>query len=284
MPPLWIGRGCEDECVTLEITTDADVVARLAGAQAALDPVGYTVFGTIAHFVLQPDAAPWAAHPVGSPSILAARSSLTSSVGFSAGWSAVEEVAAAIAEMQPATAGIGGPPETVAAVVAALGRPVTKRMDERLFRLDELHAPSNVNGTPRVADESDLEWLVHWFTDFATEAFGRLPPGFDAQQMAQRGVHRATCWIWTDANGVASSMAVARPPVNGVSRIGPVYTPRDFRGRGYGSAITAAASRAVLEAGDVACLYTDLANPTSNKIYRQLGYRAVLDRTNVLLD
>ena len=270
--------------MTLEITTDADAVARLAGAQTALDPVAYTVFGTIAHFVRQPDAAPWAAHPVGSPSVLAARSSLTTGVGFSAGWSAVDEVAEAIAEMQPAPVGIGGPPETVDAVVAALGRPVTKRMHERLFRLDELHAPSDVAGMPRVAGEDDAAWLVRWYTNFAAEAFGRLLPGFDAQQMVERGMRRSTCWIWTDSNGVACSMAVAHPPVDGVSRIGPVYTPGDHRGRGYGSAVTAAASRAVLEAGDVACLYTDLANPTSNKIYQRLGYRAVLDRTTVRFD
>ncbi len=79
-------------------------------------------------------------------------------------------------------------------------------------------------------------------------------------------------------------MAVAHPPVNGVSRIGPVYTPHEHHGRGYGSAVAAAASRAIPDAGDVACLYTDLANPTSNKIYQQLGYRAVRDRTTVRFD
>ena len=75
-------------------------------------------------------------------------------------------------------------------------------------------------------------------------------------------------------------MAVAHPPVGGVSRIGPVYTPPDARGRGYGSAATAAASRDILDAGDVACLYTDLANPTSNKIYRRSATAAVLDRAH----
>jgi predicted GNAT family acetyltransferase len=32
-----------------------------------------------------------------------------------------------------------------------------------------------------------------------------------------------------------------------------------------------------------ACLYTDQANPTSNKIYAALGYRPVVDMVNLLI-
>lgn len=270
--------------MTLDVTTRADVVARLAEAQVALDPVAYTVFGTIAHAVRQPDAAPWAAHPVGSPSVLAARSSPSTGVGFSAGWTSFDELAAAIAVMQPATVGLGGPPATVDAVVAALGRTVTARMAERLFRLDELVAPRAVMGNARLACDDDAERLRDWYTAFVVEAFGRLTPGFDAEELVQRSLSRSRCWIWADGDGRPSSMAVAHPPVDGVSRIGPVYTPPAQRGRGFGSAVTAAASRGILDAGDIACLYTDLANPTSNKIYQQLGYRAVLDRATVRFD
>jgi predicted GNAT family acetyltransferase len=69
-----------------------------------------------------------------------------------------------------------------------------------------------------------------------------------------------------------------------VSRIGPVYTPPEHRGHGFASSVTAAASRDILDAGDIACLYTDLANPTSNRIYQALGYRRVLDRLTVRFD
>jgi predicted GNAT family acetyltransferase len=65
---------------------------------------------------------------------------------------------------------------------------------------------------------------------------------------------------------------------NGI-RVGPVYTPPELRGRGYATAVTAELSRRLL-AGDLGpgnrrfCfLYTDLANPTSNSIYRRIGYR-----------
>ena len=267
--------------MTLEVTTDVAAVARLAGGLVAIDPVAYTVFGSIAHAVRRPDAAPWAAHPAGQPSILAARSSRGTGVGLSAGWTQTDELAAHIAAMDPPTVSIGGPPATVEAVAAALGRPVTDRMSERLFRLDQLVPPVGVAGSARCAGDADAGWLAEWYTAFALEAFGRLVPGFDAAQMVQRALQQSSCWIWTDPGGRSCSMAVAQPAINGVSRIGPVYTLPEHRGHGYGSAVTAAASRGILEAGEVACLYTDLANPTSNKIYQALGYRAVLDRITV---
>src|SRR5689334_18870528 len=151
MPPLWIGRGCEDVGMALQVTTVADAVARLAGDVVAVDPVAYTVFGSIAYAVRLPDAAPWAAHPAGSPAILAARSSKGTGVGFSAGWTELDEVVVEIAAMEPPTVGLGGPPATVEAVATALGRRVTERMSERLFRLDELIEPVAVTGSAREA-------------------------------------------------------------------------------------------------------------------------------------
>jgi hypothetical protein len=71
---------------------------------------------------------------------------------------------------------------------------------------------------------------------------------------------------------------------NGI-RIGPVYTPPDRRRRGYGSAVTAAVSAAKLAAGRQFCfLYTDLANPTSNKIYMDIGYEPVCDAVDYAFD
>jgi hypothetical protein len=61
-------------------------------------------------------------------------------------------------------------------------------------------------------------------------------------------------------------------------RIGPVYTPKKFREHGYASACTAAVSQYLLDSGRKFCtLFTDLANPTSNKIYQMIGYEGVGD-------
>lgn len=36
-------------------------------------------------------------------------------------------------------------------------------------------------------------------------------------------------------------------------------------------------TRRILDSGSAVCLYTDLANPTSNKIYAAIGYEPVTD-------
>ena len=70
------------------------------------------------------------------------------------------------------------------------------------------------------------------------------------------------------------SMAGTNQPVAGVVRLGPVYTPPAARRQGYATALVADVSRCALAAGATTCmLYTDLANPTSNHIYRAVGYR-----------
>jgi predicted GNAT family acetyltransferase len=58
-----------------------------------------------------------------------------------------------------------------------------------------------------------------------------------------------------------------------------VYTPPELRGRGYASALTAALTEQLLQRRRFCYLYTDLANPTSNSIYRRIGYRPVTDIT-----
>jgi predicted GNAT family acetyltransferase len=63
-------------------------------------------------------------------------------------------------------------------------------------------------------------------------------------------------------------------PAAGVARVGPVYTPPGWRRRGYGAAVAATAARSGLRSGVTEIvLYTDLANPTSNSIYRAIGFR-----------
>jgi predicted GNAT family acetyltransferase len=83
--------------------------------------------------------------------------------------------------------------------------------------------------------------------------------------------------LWDVEGEPVCAVGYGSPTPTGV-RIGPVYTPPEHRGRGYGSALTAHVSSEQLSGGRSFCfLYTDLANPTSNKIYVGIGYRRVCD-------
>jgi predicted GNAT family acetyltransferase len=79
-------------------------------------------------------------------------------------------------------------------------------------------------------------------------------------------------------------LTAASKPSYGVSRIGPVYTPREHRGRGLASNAVAQVSRLLRDSGERACLFTDQANPTSNKIYEAIGYRRVVDMANLRVE
>ena len=82
--------------------------------------------------------------------------------------------------------------------------------------------------------------------------------------------------MW-DNDGPVSMAGWTGKTLNGV-RVTFVYTPPEFRRHGYASACVAALTQRLLDEGNrYCCLYTDLANPTSNRIYQQIGYRAVCD-------
>lgn len=260
-------------------TTDTAEVAELADALVRLDPLRNTLFGTIAASARQPDAAPWAAYLAADPRVAAARSEAATPVALTNGWDAPAELTDAIAALDPPAVAVGGPVPIVDAVSELLGGAVTGRTAERLHRLDALQPPRGVSGTARLAGIDDLDRIGEWAGAFAAEAFGRPFPG-SRRAMAERYLDTCHCWLWEDA-GTPRAMAIARASHYGVARIGPVYTPPAERGHGYASGATAAASRAILEAGAVPCLYTDLANPTANRIYAAIGFIPVADRAVV---
>jgi predicted GNAT family acetyltransferase len=184
-----------------------------------------------------------------------------------------------------ALSGVVGPPALARifadAWVAAHGGTWEVRLEERIFQLEAVVPPRSTEGAMRPASSADRELVARWVVAFAREAL----PVSDQEQQAEAvdaGTEMAgrTFYLWEapDPSGVlrpVSLTGVTGPTAHGI-RIGPVYTPPAFRGRGYASALVARVSQAQLDAGRRFCfLYTDLANPTSNKIYQAIGYRPV---------
>ena len=69
------------------------------------------------------------------------------------------------------------------------------------------------------------------------------------------------------------SMAASGRNTERGAMVNLVYTPRALRGKGYASSVVAALSKLQLDSGLSYCtLFTDMANPISNGIYRRIGY------------
>jgi GNAT superfamily N-acetyltransferase len=149
--------------------------------------------------------------------------------------------------------------------------PVLPRHGQRIYEVSDVAAPRTPGGAIRTATEADRELLLSWLEAFSTE----IGEPFDQAVAMNLRLAGRTFSFWDDGGPVA--FAGVSDPVAGVARIGPVYTPPEARGRGYASAMVAAMSRSARDRGLRCILYTDLENPTSNSIYRALGYRAVAE-------
>src|SRR3712207_2276696 len=93
---------------------------------------------------------------------------------------------------------------------------------------------------------------------------------------------RRVC-LWDSPAGEVAPLTAHSCPSFGVVRLRPVFTPGEHGGHGDVSAAVAGVTRLLSEEGDRACLYTDQANPTSNKIYAAIGYRPVAETANLLV-
>jgi RimJ/RimL family protein N-acetyltransferase len=159
-------------------------------------------------------------------------------------------------------------------------------MDECLYRLGELTPPTDVPGEPAEGTEDDIDLLAVWGVAFVREAISERAATYTLAQSTEQIRGSLTMGngliLWRAAGVPVAFAAVGRPAEGAISGIGPVFTPAEFRGRGYGSAVTAAAARWALDRGaEHVVLFTDLANAVSNAIYRRLGFRAVSDALEV---
>ncbi|MFD8252218.1 GNAT family N-acetyltransferase [Streptomyces werraensis] len=149
-----------------------------------------------------------------------------------------------------------------------------------LYRLGTLTPPlPHPEGRAQVAGAADRELVVRWCREFCVEVGEQ--PSIDlidegAWDRSRFGDRHFTFWRTPD--GTPVSMTAVTSVTGGMVRVDPVYTPSRFRGHGYAGAVTAAVSRAAREAGatDVV-LFADPGNPTSNALYRRLGYVHLTD-------
>ncbi|GAT70948.1 acetyltransferase [Planomonospora sphaerica] len=191
--------------------------------------------------------------------------------------SSVPSLAAALIEAEREVPEVQGPLAQAEAFAASWWRPAARRVPERLYRLEIVTPPRRpVPGAARTAGTGDRELLAAWFADFHLEALGERAAGEMLPVVSSR-IGRQELILWEDG-GRPVACAAFSVPIAAMSRIGPVYTPPEFRGRGYGEAVTRAVTREALDAGAIeVLLFADLGNPVSNSVYQAIGYRAIAD-------
>jgi uncharacterized protein len=143
----------------------------------------------------------------------------------------------------------------------------------RLYELEEVGEAPGTDGHLRKAGPQDRSLMILWTRAFQDE-IGEC--GNDTELRVDRGLAAGQLWVW-DQEKETMSMAVSSEQTQGVVRISGVYTPPEKRNRGYAAACVHALSEHLRGSGYRCILYTDLGNPTSNSIYRRIGYRAIAE-------
>lgn len=281
-------------------TDDAASFLDRAGRVLTADPVTSTVVGSMAYRVAQhgmPDGLidGWFAVVTGPDREIAGIAMRTAPFEpwppylLAMSDEAADSLARAVLARGLPVAGANGlrpATDRFASTVAALtGRRAEPHLHQRLFELGALVDPRPVPGRLRAvrADEAEMAmaWIHQFFRD-ADEQAGRKAghlneaSGFGIGDVLRK-LDEGVLWFWTDDEDRPVHLTGANPPALGVSRIGPVYTPKEERGRGWAAAAVAEVSRLLRSRGERAILFTDQANPTSNSLYQALGYKPVVD-------
>lgn len=195
---------------------------------------------------------------------------------------ALAALVADVAEVYPDLPAVMGPP-SVAEPFAdrwseRTGAAAVIGMRQRIYELKEVTPPTSpARGALRRAEPGDMPLLGRWFKAFVEDTH---LASATSDRLTDAVLATADLYLWVDEEPRSMAAATGETP-NGI-RVGAVYTPTEFRRRGYASTCVAELSRLQLEGSRRFCfLYTDLSNPTSNEIYQRIGYQPVCDVVDV---
>ncbi|TFG27942.1 MAG: GNAT family N-acetyltransferase [Promethearchaeota archaeon] len=151
--------------------------------------------------------------------------------------------------------------------------------NERGYKLLEVAKQTFGNKPLIVGEKSHQSLILKWAKEMILEA-GLMTK---AEQMdrtlnqTKKDITYGKIFLLLD-NTIPVSMArIAGKTPNG-GLINLVYSPPPFRRKGYATECVAKLSQRLLDEGNKFCfLFTDLANPTSNRIYQKIGYLPIID-------
>jgi len=192
---------------------------------------------------------------------------------------ALKAIAQDVQKLSNLPPGVSGPVEEVESFLqdwqASTEQSYQQPKELRIHQLEQINSLETSNGQLRLATESDRPLLLEWFTAFATEVGDDIVLG-SPESVVDHGLNHHSIYLWEHEIPVSWANGRQSPP--GTGRIGPVYTPPEYRRKGYATACVTALSQKLLDEGCQHCyLFTEVSNPTSNHIYYEIGYRPVCD-------
>ena len=175
--------------------------------------------------------------------------------------------------------GVLGPSAVARCVVErwkeTTGQSFGLELRQAVHELREVTSPVPDRGRLTVASVEDADLVGRWNHGFDVEIHGESDRQ-EALQEAERLIEAGNIYLWEDPMPVSMALAT-RPTGNGIS-LSLVYTPPEFRGKGYATACVSELSRLLLSSGWSYCaLFADLENAAANRVYREVGYKPICE-------
>ena len=199
-----------------------------------------------------------------------------------------KEIAEHLQNLGVEVSGIVGEQETsrlfAEAWVSNSGDQVKVLMNQGLYRIDAVtKGLQKSEGSWRVASKKDAEVLEEWYRLFEEETGIGLSTKAEAAHKIDDFLERKEVYIWEVDGMPVSCMKKSRPSKNGIT-VSFVFTPTQYRGKGYARTLVAEVTDELLMEFDFVILYTDLNNATANKIYREIGYEQIANPVHLVFE
>lgn len=199
----------------------------------------------------------------------------------------IVELAKKLAKVYPNIPGLIGSKKIVqrlAEEIAVLeNKKTTVAMEQGVYALQQVKKKWTEEGVFREINSDELPLIEKWIYQFCEDV--KLPTTKEeAEQTAHTLITNHRLFGLEVDGKLVSVAAKTRPTTNNIT-VNFVYTPKEARKKGYASSCVAALSQRMLDEGyKTTTLYTDLANPTSNKIYQEIGYEQIAESVLIFLE
>jgi predicted GNAT family acetyltransferase len=173
----------------------------------------------------------------------------------------------------PGVIGADSSPHWFVERATELGQLFDTPVPQRIYSLSEPPIYPRSPGSLRQASLDDATLLLSWMGAFSSETKTEGPAILLNTEALRAGDYS----LWTE-NDRPVALAYINRRSRHTATISGVYTPPEFRRRGFGGSVTAGVAARIFQEGKTAaCLYTDLRNPYSNRCYAKIGFKPVCD-------
>jgi hypothetical protein len=187
---------------------------------------------------------------------------------------AIGPLYSAISENDVTAKEFAGPKTVIDFLQEISSATIVEEESELIYKNDVL-TPAPSIGQIRTGTYEDFDLIFKWMQEFMQETSLR---SFNLKDIVRNAIDSGR-YSLLEMSGIpvclGGNSEILRFEGISVARVGPIYTPIEHRKKGYASALTTHITAKLQSTGAVATLYTQADNPTSNKIYQEIGYTLV---------